>query len=114
MWIEISVTRGIGCLELVTPFAGVWIEIDSLLQRMEDLIKSLPSRECGLKSDGDFDITQVAMVTPFAGVWIEITSPNDARALILVTPFAGVWIEIQTFLMQQPCFSRHSLRGSVD
>ena len=34
---------------MVTPFAGVWIEI--LIQTDEDhLSMSLPSRECGLKS----------------------------------------------------------------
>ena len=34
----------------VTPFAGVWIEIDTNIEKMYDLF-----------------------VTPFAGVWIEIT-----------------------------------------
>ena len=56
---------------MVTPFAGVWIEI--LIQTDEDhLSMSLPSRECGLKSK-EYDTLQYSnSVTPFAGVWIEI------------------------------------------
>ena len=53
---------------MVTPFAGVWIEI--LIQTDEDhLSMSLPSRECGLKSK-EYDTLQYSnSVTPFAGVW---------------------------------------------
>ena len=33
----------------VTPFAGVWIEIQSYITAMIPDLVSLPSRECGLK-----------------------------------------------------------------
>ena len=56
---------------MVTPFAGVWIEI---------------SKECGPSSR--------SWVTPFAGVWIEITWGLWQNGRRLVTPFAGVWIEM--------------------
>ena len=37
---------------MVTPFAGVWIEI-SIPLLSNYLARSLPSRECGLKLDDD-------------------------------------------------------------
>ena len=55
----------------VTPFAGVWIEMDNLVA----------------------SIGQIA-VTPFAGVWIEIMFSGHLLLCLIVTPFAGVWIEI--------------------
>ena len=56
---------------LVTPFAGVWIEID--------FVGSLG---------------MIIGVTPFAGVWIEILCLCQTGTLLYVTPFAGVWIEM--------------------
>ena len=71
MWIEISMSDTDLRDPLVTPFAGVWIEIrptsaDSVIDR------SLPSRECGLKSFQMPEKKFATGVTPFAGVWIEI------------------------------------------
>ena len=57
---------------LVTPFAGVWIEIPV-------------APEIALTRD---------IVTPFAGVWIEIPQNRFHPSHSSVTPFAGVWIEI--------------------
>ncbi len=56
---------------LVTPRAGVWIEIP-------------PSS--ALRSTGS--------VTPRAGVWIEIVLVEIDAVGEMVTPRAGVWIEI--------------------
>ena len=56
---------------IVTPFAGVWIEIFTPNSHHDD-----------------------EDVTPFAGVWIEIRHLRKYINLLLVTPFAGVWIEI--------------------
>ncbi len=76
----------------VTPCAGVWIEIKCHNLQIYPLYKSLPVRECGLKS-GNF--------------WSGASAP-------CVTPCAGVWIEILSTLMTQfPRFG-HSLCGSVD
>ena len=57
---------------MVTPFAGVWIEIKTGLAAL----LLLP-------------------VTPFAGVWIEIDGEASQTGTVRVTPFAGVWIEIR-------------------
>ena len=56
----------------VTPFAGVWIEIE-------------------IVEGGDL----MLQVTPFAGVWIEIYIFVLFCGAVYVTPFAGVWIEIE-------------------
>ena len=56
---------------IVTPFAGVWIEI-------------------GIT----WLVVNPGKVTPFAGVWIEIVLNQCCGGPGLVTPFAGVWIEI--------------------
>ena len=56
---------------LVTPLAGVWIEI---------------SIRSGKRSN--------LSVTPLAGVWIEIIHISWISADVPVTPLAGVWIEM--------------------
>ena len=55
----------------VAPFAGAWIEID-LLGIPIDVVKSLPSRERGLKCKRDVLLLIGKRVAPFAGAWIEI------------------------------------------
>ena len=55
----------------VTPFAGVWIEINTART-----------------------ILVSKQVTPFAGVWIEMRPQAALDHPPTVTPFAGVWIEI--------------------
>ena len=48
VWIEIDIFLTQVDIQKVTPYAGVWIEI--LLNRLRRLwILSLPTRECGLK-----------------------------------------------------------------
>ena len=75
----------------VTPYAGVWIEIDKY---HEDIVSF--------------------QVTPYAGVWIEITKEFVNVADIPVTPYAGVWIEIFLSVFAHQLRFSHSLRGSVD
>ena len=58
-------------MDHVTPYAGVWIEIDGLTQLIDLLL-----------------------VTPYAGVWIEIIQRGETIRIMQVTPYAGVWIEI--------------------
>ena len=55
---------------------------------------SLPSRECGLKSEYMDVCYSSSSVTPFAGVWIEMLLMHRRESPLIVTPFAGVWIEI--------------------
>ena len=78
---------------VVTPFAGVWIEILISISPHRPLV-SLPSRECGLKYLTEWDDGESPYVTPFAGVWIEMMFHYHPIFQIRVTPFAGVWIEI--------------------
>ena len=57
---------------LVTPLAGVWIEI--IVSFLPDgyVTVSLPLRECGLKYITKGQVSACPSVTPLAGVWIEI------------------------------------------
>ena len=100
---------------IVTPLAGVWIEITSHYTIIGG-DWSLPLRECGLKlvsahmgartgghspcGSVDWNEPEVQKVlqkwvTPLAGVWIEITDTSAGSWQNIVTPLAGVWIEIE-------------------
>ena len=61
-------------------------------------MKSLPSRERGLKSELDAEIDQELRVPPFTGAWIEIQLAHHARPGAGVAPFTGAWIEISRSL----------------
>ena len=78
-------------MHIVTPLAGVWIEI--AFQVLE---------------------VQQGNVTPLAGVWIEIVMLDVEVRNTEVTPLAGVWIEIVTPWFIAVCAKRHSPCGSVD
>ena len=78
-------------MEIVTPLAGVWIEIVML----------------------DVEVRNTE-VTPLAGVWIEIKSCNIITPTNLVTPLAGVWIEIPILCVIKSLSGSHSPCGSVD
>ena len=58
---------------IVTPFTGVWIEINSDVFEGYSFL-SLPLRECGLKLSADEIKVCITEVTPFTGVWIEINN----------------------------------------
>ena len=79
---------------MVTPLAGVWIEMNQKYRRFYRN-GSLPLRECGLKSTKKSDTCCQIPVTPLAGVWIEITDTSAGSWQTIVTPLAGVWIEIE-------------------
>ena len=57
---------------LVTPFVGVWIEIDVCTTALMLSVVSLPSWECGLKFVCLTVYFACDFVTPFVGVWIEM------------------------------------------
>ena len=63
---------GIKLNAIVTPLAGVWIEILRLFDAISPPILSLPLRECGLKFLLALIYQNIIHVTPLAGVWIEI------------------------------------------
>ena len=100
-------------LRAVAPFTGAWIEIivgawegemiRSLPSRERGLkygkdkmehakTRSLPSRERGLKFGHNLLLLRFYQVAPFTGAWIEIGKPSDV-------PFE---------------LERRSLHGSVD
>ena len=107
----------------VTPFVGVWIEIQSratpLMEQpchslrgsvdwnqrsavtINQWLMSLPSWECGLKSEVAVIVAIPSLVTPFVGVWIEIILKYPQLIVYKVTPFVGVWIEIQNQKFQE-------------
>jgi len=82
--------------------------------RFTDYYVSLPSRECGLKSEADDGESVGQSVTPLAGVWIEMMVSCMLHFLMGVTPLAGVWIEIMRAYKEKAKTSCHSPRGSVD
>ena len=114
VWIEILQVTVSLTFVVVTPYAGVWIEIILRKLRKVGRCWSLPTRECGLKSQSPICNIDTPYVTPYAGVWIEICSSITTSVVYTVTPYAGVWIEIseKLFLDFEP--ECHSLRGSVD
>ena len=57
-------------------------------------VLSLPTRECGLKFAWHMYRIICIIVTPYAGVWIEIPYKVYVSPPSIVTPYAGVWIEI--------------------
>ena len=80
-------------LHPVTPFAGVWIEIEADGKRIANL-NVTPFAGVWIEIVVCLGFIRLGTVTPFAGVWIEIIDFSDACISNKVTPFAGVWIEI--------------------
>ena len=93
VWIEMGKILESITIQSVTPYAGVWIEIRVSPSSVIKLW-SLPTRECGLKSPQSCICIYDRTVTPYAGVWIEICTVDSDKRPNLVTPYAGVWIEM--------------------
>ena len=71
-WIEMKIANNKLLAQKVAPLAGAWIEIARAVSKGY-LMRSLPSRERGLKS---LIVTlggRNLRVAPLAGAWIEIT-----------------------------------------
>ena len=71
VWIEITQPTFISIICDVTPCAGVWIEI-TIDHLSCPHAQSLPVRECGLKYFVLLHVLSAHLVTPCAGVWIEM------------------------------------------
>ena len=112
-WIEIPYYTDWGLRGVVAPLAGAWIEIFADYAPYTD-VKSLPSRERGLK----FELIGVRRandkVAPLAGAWIEILRGLYSRQKSHVAPLAGAWIEISTTGILWRGLQCRSPRGSVD
>ena len=92
-WIEICFIISVLEPQNVAPFAGAWIEI-TYKSVPKISLKSLPSRERGLKYGIGIITIHLSSVAPFAGAWIEIKMFALFFTNIIVAPFAGAWIEI--------------------
>ena len=62
------------------------------------MVKSLPSRERGLKYAIVLSYNGDGTVAPLAGAWIEITKITNTLTDKRVAPLAGAWIEIFAYL----------------
>ena len=81
------------CSCLVTPYAGVWIEIfekEIVITESE----SLPTRECGLKSEFTVLVVSPSPSLPTRECGLKYYKKQIRNQLLQVTPYAGVWIEI--------------------
>ena len=58
------------------------------------LLRSPPTRRCGLKFPTSVCFGSVVRVTSYAEVWIEILNSRSAYHRAEVTSYAEVWIEI--------------------
>ena len=76
-------------------------------------MKSLPSRERGLKLSQHSDNPVSQYVAPLAGAWIEIDDLARQIFNLWVAPLAGAWIEIFRLVVTVVSVCR-SPRGSVD
>ena len=123
-------------LRLVTPFVGVWIEIDVCTTALMLSVVSLPSWECGLKFVCLTVYFACDFVTPFVGVWIEMYLIIVFSGFLMSLPSweCGLKLDLICFLwvrclslpswecglkyVKRAFFKRkgksHSLRGSVD
>ena len=72
---------------LVTPYMGVWIEI-VCTDLCTSTKKSLPTWECGLKSNYFCNNIPVIFVTPYMGVLIEIIT---SFSVLLGVPSLPTW-----------------------
>ena len=98
---------------IVAPFAGAWIETRHVYRHRKE-VKSLPSRERGLKRKNGKQNKQAEQVAPFAGAWIETLEVKETYDYQDVAPFAGAWIETVEPEHPTPAAGSRSLRGSVD
>ena len=57
-------------------------------------MRSLPTRERGLKFVDRKNDGAKELVAPYAGAWIEIMNMMEFYIGALVAPYAGAWIEI--------------------
>ena len=83
-------------------------------QRSPRGLRSLPSRERGLKCSKDAVDGLDVHVAPFTGAWIEIPVLSSIHPAMRVAPFTGAWIEIKPGRSPRRTFSGRSLHGSVD
>ena len=79
-----------------------------------DRQRSLPLRECGLKSSALAKIVEVIASLPLRECGLKSMLNERSREAVSVTPLAGVWIEMQRPSELNKTIMGHSPCGSVD
>ena len=113
VWIEIALYAISGGDLLVTPRAGVWIEMFFCFGLLPFAV-SLPVRECGLKSWRVQGRGGIKMSLPVRECGLKFCSNLRPIWAERVTPRAGVWIEIRISSHFPNTCASHSPCGSVD
>ena len=100
VWIETLFNSSCFCFASVTPHTGVWIETN-IQRKISDMIKSRPTRACGLKHTREEISTMYnGESRPTRACGLKHTEPQAARQGVRVTPHTGVWIETRASLLQ--------------
>ena len=97
---------------IVTPFAGVWIEMCICLQK-STASSSLPSRECGLKYHSTTNRSKYFSSLPSRECGLKCDIICHATAAGMSLPSRECGLKLCSFALVCFCL-RHSLRGSVD
>jgi len=56
---------------MVAPYTGAWIETNQSAGALMPSLRSLPTRERGLKQRQSWSTSFNALVAPYTGAWIE-------------------------------------------
>ena len=86
MWIEISGSYDMTKLLVVTPRAGVWIEIQCMVMLFIGQCQSLPVRECGLKLPNLWDSPHIVESLPVRECGLKSEARKDAAPVEMSLP----------------------------
>ena len=93
-WIEMPLCTRVCPHHIVAPFAGAWIEIPTPWAVRPAPPQSLPSRERGLKGDGQSNHDHLPTSLPTRERGLKFLLALDQLGGDRVAPFAGAWIEM--------------------
>ena len=114
VWIEINLLYKYCNAVAVTPFAGVWIEMPCACEPPVTAAPSLPSRECGLKLIGVLSNHSFVVSLPSRECGLKSYAPSTIVFPLNCHSLRGSvdWnVSLNQSFQIFPC---HSLRGSVD
>ena len=78
---------------MVAPYAGAWIETFSVERVQSKILRSLPTRERGLKPFGDNIKSRIMWSLPTRERGLKPVISPLLFMQIMVAPYAGAWIE---------------------
>ena len=88
--------------------------MDCARKARSEALKSLPSRERGLKYRSGSSRSRETLSLPSRERGLKSELRIDLDLELIVAPFAGAWIEIRDGNSQMKKIDGRSLRGSVD